>query len=68
MELPPQLKGLKKFMREAKRMEKPAPVVSHYCRMYAVIEAMKQPKSPDINAWLAHQMDYMEKHKVYSNF
>ncbi len=64
MDVPPELKSMKRFMREAKKTSKVKPVISYYCRLYAVQVAMRLPedkKSPAVKGWLGDQLGIMEK-------
>ncbi|ETO18982.1 hypothetical protein RFI_18259, partial [Reticulomyxa filosa] len=66
-EVPPQLKNMKRFLREAKKLEKAKPVAAYYCRMYAVQETMKLPrekKDETVKLWLGAQMTKLEQMKV----
>jgi len=64
MNVPPQFKALKKYIREAKKFDKVEPVIAYYCRLFAVMEAMKIDKtSPEANAFIGGQMSEMEEVK-----
>ena len=65
--LPPELKALKRFIREAKKTAKVSPVISYYCRLYAIQEAMKldeSKKTDAVNQWMSAQMDQLEQTQI----
>ena len=66
-DLPPELKPLKRFIREAKKTAKVSPVISYYCRLYAIMEAMgmdESKKTAAIKQWISAQMDQLEQNAV----
>jgi len=66
-DLPEELKHLKRYIREAKKVQKAAPVVAYYCLLYAVQEAMKIPenkKTPQTKKWLLNEINSLEKMKI----
>jgi len=64
MEPPSELKHLKRFIREATRIEKASPVVAYYCRFYAVQAAMgldDSKKTTQIRQWISNELSNLEK-------
>lgn len=64
MEPPSELKHLKRFVREAKKTEKLSPVISYYCRLYAIQEAMKLDdgkKTSQTKQWISSEISSLEK-------
>ena len=61
MDVPPELKGVTKFLRQAKKMDKIQPLVAYHCRLHAMETAMKvQQKSPEVSKFLITLMDELE--------
>ena len=66
-QLPAELKPLKRFIREAKKTQKVSPIISYYCRLYAIQEAMKldeSKKTAVTKQWMGQQMTLLEENKV----
>jgi len=64
MEPPPELKNIKRFIREATKIEKTSPVVAYYCHLYAIQEAMKSndsKKNPQVKQWISNAITNLEK-------
>ena len=62
--LPPNLKPLQHYLKTATEHDKRDPVVSYYCRLYAMQRGMEiDRKSPDCRNFLVSLMDYLEKLK-----
>ncbi|XP_053567799.1 vacuolar protein sorting-associated protein VTA1 homolog [Bombina bombina] len=59
--LPPQFKSLQHHLRTAQEHDKRDPVVSYYCRLYAMQTGMKiDSKSPECRKFLSKLMDQLE--------
>uniref|UniRef100_A0A7N8XSA8 Vacuolar protein sorting-associated protein VTA1 homolog n=1 Tax=Mastacembelus armatus TaxID=205130 RepID=A0A7N8XSA8_9TELE len=64
MALPAQLKSIQHHLRTAQEHEKRDPVVSYYCRLYAMQTGMKlDSKTPDCRKFLVRLMDQLESMK-----
>ncbi|XP_070808273.1 vacuolar protein sorting-associated protein VTA1 homolog [Pituophis catenifer annectens] len=62
--LPPQFKPIQHFLRTAQELEKREPVVSYYCRLYAMQTGMKiDSKNPECRKFLCKLMDQLEAMK-----
>lgn len=64
MALPPQLKAIQHHLRTAQEHEKRDPVVTYYCRLYAMQTGMKlDSKTPECRKFLIKLMDQLESMK-----
>uniref|UniRef100_A0A8P4KJD6 Vacuolar protein sorting-associated protein VTA1 homolog n=1 Tax=Dicentrarchus labrax TaxID=13489 RepID=A0A8P4KJD6_DICLA len=64
MALPPQLRAIQHHLRTAQEHEKRDPVVSYYCRLYAMQTGMKlDSKTPECRKFLVKLMDQLESMK-----
>lgn len=64
MALPPQLKAIQHYLRTAQEHEQRDPVVSYYCRLYAMQTGMKlDSKTPECRKFLVKLMDQLESMK-----
>ncbi|WAR07039.1 VTA1-like protein [Mya arenaria] len=62
--LPPQLKAIQHYLKTATEHDKRDPVVSYYCRLYALQNGMEiDKKSPECRVFHVTLMDYLEKVK-----
>ncbi|KAI3364651.1 hypothetical protein L3Q82_011433 [Scortum barcoo] len=64
MALPPQLKAIQHYLRTAQEHDQRDPVVSYYCRLYAMQTGMKlDSKTPECRKFLVKLMDQLESMK-----
>ncbi|XP_038150218.1 vacuolar protein sorting-associated protein VTA1 homolog [Cyprinodon tularosa] len=64
MALPAQLRGIQHHLRTAQEHEKRDPVVTYYCRLYAMQTGMKlDSKTPECRKFLVKLMDQLETMK-----
>jgi len=69
MNVPPQFKKLKKYVREGKKLSSRQPGPAYYTLLYAVQQAMKIDSQSDAaKKFLGNVMDDMEKIKNHSDF
>jgi vacuolar protein sorting-associated protein VTA1 len=64
-DLPESIKSMKDFLIKADQFKKLNPVVSHYCRVYALEKGLKERDKSDRSAMerLTQLMDEVEKEK-----
>jgi len=59
------LKEIRKFVQQAKKVEKRFPSISYYCRMAAVLKAMQiKEKTDEEKAALNELLGWLESNKV----
>ncbi|KAF3279469.1 hypothetical protein TWF970_004026 [Orbilia oligospora] len=64
-EIPPSMKGFAPFVTKAKQMEKQDPVISYYCYVYIVQQALAKGLTKGVEgAYTGHIMDILEQRKM----
>eukprot|EP01083_Nonionella_stella_P133859 407084_1 len=62
MDVPPELKSVNRYLRQAKKMDKIQPLVAYHCRLHAIETAMKvENKTAEVNSFLANLMGELEQ-------
>jgi len=66
MALPPSLKPIDQYIKQAQKLAKAAPVVSYYCKRYALEKALevRDKSDPACNAVLGDLMQWLETNKA----